>query len=245
MPARESTARNFLVAGAVAVACSLLVSLTAVGLRARRERGQDLERMRAILAVAGLYDPAVPVAYAFRHVEARVVDLDTGRYVPEESLDPTAQTVLAPRDDVAGIGKRERYVRVYLVRDATGVRQVVLPVRGQGWSELRGFLALDRDLTTVRGFAIHAHAETAGMGAEVDNPKWKARWPGKRLYDDEGRLRLNVVADGRRVSPYEVDGITGATLTTEGLQGMIRFWFGDLGYRRYLERLAKEGVDHG
>lgn len=243
---RESAATDFAVCAAVAIVCSLAVSLTAVGLRARREGAQDLERMRHVLLAAGLYDERVPVARAFARVEPRVVDLETGEYVPEEAFDPAAADVLPPAEDVAGLGKRERHVRVYLVREMGRVSRIVLPVRGRGWSMLKGFLAIDRDLATVVGFTIHEHDETAGLGAQVDDPKWKARWPGKRVYDPEGTLRLRVVRGGAGARPpYEVDGISGATITTEGLDSLVRFWFGDKGYRRYLARLAAKGVDHG
>jgi len=99
----------------------------------------------------------------------------------------------------------------------------------------------------VRGFTIHDHDETAGIGAEVDNPKFKARWPGKRIYDARGRLALRVVKAGRAApdSPHEIDGLSGATVTTEGLRDIMLFWFGQHGYKRYLDRLRAQGVDHG
>jgi len=246
MAAPESTAKNFLVTGAVAVVCSLAVSVTAVGLRQRRESNQDLDRMRHILAVAGLYDPSVPVARAFARVEPRWVDLETGAYVAEDEVDPAAGKALSPGEDLAGIEKRERYVQVYLVRDLGRVSQIVLPVRGRGWSTLHGFLALDRDLTTVRGITFHKHDETPGLGAEVDSTRWQAGWQGKRIYGPGGEVRLRVVKAGTATgTPHEVDGITGATLTTEGVDSLVRFWFGDDGYRRYLRRLEEKGVDHG
>jgi len=248
MPAPESTGKNFAVTAAVAAVCSLAVSFTAVGLRARREGNQDLERMKHILTVAGLYDPNVPVTRSFTRVEPRLVDLETGAYASEDEFDPTAAVVIPSDDDVAGVEKRERYVRVYLVRDIGRVTQIILPVRGEGWSMLHGFVALDRDLVTVRGFTVYRHEETAGLGAEVDNPKWKARWPGKRIFDAEGKLRFRVAKGAvDAASPeaaYEVDGLSGATLTSEGIGNLMRFWFGDYGFRRYLERLAEKGVDH-
>jgi Na+-transporting NADH:ubiquinone oxidoreductase subunit C len=110
---------------------------------------------------------------------------------------------------------------------------------------LHGFVALDRDLTTVRGLTFHRHEETPGVGAEVDNPKWKARWPGKHVFDPDGRLRIRVVKSGTAdpASLYDVDGLTGASVTTAGVNDLMRFWFGDRGYGPFLKRLATEGVD--
>jgi len=246
MPARERAGKNFLVAALVAVCCSLGVSVTSVALRGRREGNQDVERMKDILIVTGLYDENVPLARSFRQVEPRMVDLDTGEYIAEDAHDPTVADVIALRDDLAGIEKRERYVRVYLVRDLGNVAQIVLPVRGQAWSMLHAFVALDRDLVTVRGFMVYDHEETPGLGAEVDNPKWRARWPGKRIYDTDGRVALHVMKAGKATpgSAHEIDGLSGATLTTEGVRDMMRFWFGPGGYKRYLDRLRARGVDH-
>jgi len=246
MAAPESTAKNFLVTATVAIVCSFAVSVTAVGLRERRESNQDLDRMRHILEVAGLYDPSVPVLRSFARVEPRWLDLETGEYVPAGDVDPAAAKALRPAEDLAGIEKRERYVEVYLVRDLGRVAQIVLPVRGQGWSMLHGFLAIDRDLTTVRGITFHEHDETPGLGAEVDSPKWKSRWRDKRIYGPDGEVRLRVVKGSAEPgAPHEVDGVTGATLTTEGVNNLVRFWFGEQGYRRYLRQLEAKGVDHG
>ncbi|MDH3591779.1 MAG: FMN-binding protein, partial [Planctomycetota bacterium] len=160
-------------------------------------------------------------------------------------FDPAASTVVPPDDDIAGVERRERYVRVYLVRDVDRVVQIVLPVRGDGWSTMRAYVALDRDLATIRGFSVYSHEETAGLGAEVDDPKWKARWPGKRLFDAAGVYRLTLAKGAADpASVYEVDGISGASVTTEGIENLLRFWFGKHGYRRYLTRLAAKGVDH-
>jgi Na+-transporting NADH:ubiquinone oxidoreductase subunit C len=245
VPPRESSGKNFAVTAAVAIACSLAVSVTAVGLRARREGAMDLDRMKNVLVVAGLYDPTLPVGHAFGRIESRWVDLETGSYVDADAVDPAVSVTLAVGEDTAAIEKRARYVQVYLVRDGGRVTQIVLPVRGQGWSMLHGFVALDRDLTTVRGLTFHEHEETAGLGAEVDNPKWKARWPGKRIFGPGGELRIRVVKGGTAdpAAAYEVDGLTGASVTTEGVHNLVRFWFGDRGFGPYLARLKDKGVD--
>jgi len=244
VPKRESAAKNFAVTAAVAVVCSFLVSVTAVGLRDRQARNKDVDRMRHILQVAGIHDPRVSVLRAFERVEERIVDLESGDYVRAASLDPAAHTVIPVDEDVAGIERRERYVHVYLVRDRAGeVDQIVLPVRGRGWSMLHGYVALSKDLVTVHGLTIHRHDETAGMGAQVDRAKWKALWPGKRIYGPDGDVRLRVIKGAAPPdAPYAVDGLTGATLTTEGVSNMIRFWFGEMGYRRFLERRKEKGM---
>jgi len=242
-PPRESTVRNFTVTAIVAVVCSLAVSLAEVALRPYRLANRDLATARGVLEAAGAYDPAVPIERTAARIESRFVDLDTGAYVAEEDYDPDA-TILLGDDDPADIEVRERHARIWLVRDGGAVAAIVLPIRGTGWSPMKGFLGLDRDLVTIRGLTFSEHAETAGMGAEIDNPKWKALWPGKQAFDASGAVTIRVVKPGSTSpSPTTVDGISGASLTSEGVDALVRFWLSDRGFGLYLARLRREGVD--
>jgi len=246
-PRRETTARNFAVTAIVAIVCSLAVSLAEVALRPYRLANQDLARARSVLEAAGAYDPDVPIERTAERIESRIVDLETGAYVDEEDYDPDLSSLLEGEDDPAGIERRERHARVWLVRDRGEISAIVLPVRGRGWSTMLGLLALDRDLVTIRGLTFTEHGETAGMGAEIDNPKWKSGWPGKRAFDAAGEVRIRVVRPGSTIPGADpesvVDGVSGASLTTEGVDALVRFWLGDGGFGRYLARLRREGVD--
>ena len=83
-------------------------------------------------------------------------------------------------DDPATIKRREKRAHVYVVRtskDDPTPLMYVFPIRGKGlWSILKGFIALDADLKTIRGITYYEHAETPGLGGEVDNPEWKSHW---------------------------------------------------------------------
>jgi len=131
---------------------------------------------------------------------------------------------------------------VYIFREGDSIDKIVLPVRGAGlWSTLYGFLALEADLNTVAGLGFYEHAETPGLGGEVDNPVWKARWPGKKVYGDGNQVQLTVlkgsVDTSRSGAEYQVDGLSGATLTTRGVGNLIQFWMGDNGYAKFLSNL--------
>jgi Na+-transporting NADH:ubiquinone oxidoreductase subunit C len=258
--ASDTVRHNFTVTAVLAVICSLLVSLTAVGLGERQRRNRELDRQRNILVVTGLYDPAVPIEEAFAAIESRLIDLETGEYVEDEDLvdydqrratsSPELSSAVASDDDIAGISRKEKYSWVYLVKDNGVVEQVVLPIRGQGlFSTLYAYLSLDADLETVRGITFYEHGETAGLGAEVENPSWTALWPGKRLYDDGGDVGLSVVKGtvdpGGANASYEVDGLSGATMTSTGVTNLVRYWFGSDGFGPYLEQLAAEGTVSG
>jgi Na+-transporting NADH:ubiquinone oxidoreductase subunit C len=152
-------------------------------------------------------------------------------------------------NDFASVGRRAKYAPVFRVKreGGNGIEAVILPVHGYGlWSTLYGFLALDLDLNTIRGLTFYEHGETPGLGGEVDNPRWKHLWVGKKAFDENGDLRIAVIKG--QVNPsapaakYEVDGISGATLTSRGVSNLIRFWLGDEGFGPYLDRLRATGV---
>jgi Na+-transporting NADH:ubiquinone oxidoreductase subunit C len=254
--AHESLSKTFTVAVVLAIACSLLVAGAAIGLRPRQEANKVRDRKKNILIVAGLYDAKASVEKSFEQIEPRIVDLATGEYVDKEKLDPATfdqraaakdpeLSVKIPADkDLAGIGRREKYSLVYLVKKDDQLDQVILPVEGKGlWSTLYGFLALSGDLNTVKGITFYEHAETPGLGGEIDNPAWKAKWAGKKLYDKDGSLQLHV-AKGTAApdNPHQVDGISGATLTVNGVTDLIRYWMGDDGFKKLLDRLQAKGA---
>jgi Na+-transporting NADH:ubiquinone oxidoreductase subunit C len=130
---------------------------------------------------------------------------------------------------------------------AGGIEKLVIPVRGYGlWSTLYGYLALEGDLETVAGLGFYDQKETPGLGGEVDNPLWKAKWPGVQLYDEAGDPAVHLVKkrspDGSDAAAHEVDALSGATITTRGVQNLVRFWTSDLGYGPYLKRLKAEAT---
>ena len=215
-----------------------------------------------ILEAAGLYDPDVPVETSYANVEPRLVDLDTGAYVTDvpgldiDSYDPQ----LAAKDPqfsepipdgmLPGIRRREKYAFVYLVNKAGKLDQVVIPVYGKGlWSTLYGFLAIDHDLNTVRGLTFYEHGETPGLGGEVDNPAWKELWAGKKLFNDEHQVEIDVIKGSVNPSDphadFRVDGLSGATITSNGVENLLHYWLGPHGFGKYLEHLASEEAHDG
>jgi Na+-transporting NADH:ubiquinone oxidoreductase subunit C len=249
----ESVKKTLLVTLVLCVVCSVVVATAAVTLRPLQAANQALDRKQNILAAAGLLQAGVNVEEQFGRVETRLVDLETGKFT--DALDPLnydqrkasrdpALSVRVPQDqDIAKIQRRVKYAQVYVVAAPDGgIGKVILPVKGYGlWSTLHGFIALEPDLNTVAGIGFYEHAETPGLGGEVDNPAWKASWHGKQLYDVNGNIVLKVIkgrADSSRPeSVYQIDGLSGATLTSRGVQNLIQYWLGDQGFAPFLANL--------
>ncbi|WP_020558057.1 Na(+)-translocating NADH-quinone reductase subunit C [Thiofilum flexile] len=252
----DSTKKTVGVALALCLVCAVAVSTTAVALKPIQDVNKTLNRKQNIIDIGQLAPPGTPIDEAFKNVEAKVVDLQTGEYVndidPEKfdaraaAIDPKQNVVLTREQDIASIKRRAKYATVYLVKENDQLKKVILPVSGYGlWSTLYGFLALEGDLNTVVGLGFYEQAETAGLGGEVDNPMWKAKWPGKTLYDEQGNLVIQVTktvapADDPR-SKHQVDALSGATLTSNGVNNLLHFWLGKDGFGPYLQKLRNGG----
>jgi Na+-transporting NADH:ubiquinone oxidoreductase subunit C len=264
MSQRDSLQNTFLVSLVLCVVCSLAVSAAAVVLRPRQAENQVLDRQRNILDASGLalgefglsasQLTVEQINQLYSRVEERLVDLETGEYSSEfdvATYDPAdaakkAGTSVPTSDPNYSIGRarREKVARVFVIKNpkTEKITQVVLPVYGQGlWSTLYGYLAVKRDLETVQGLTFYQHAETPGLGGEVDNPRWKAQWVGLSMFDDEGKPAL-AVAKGPAPpsSNSSVDGLSGATITSNGVTNLVRYWTGPDGYQNYLQKLASE-----
>lgn len=248
----DTVLRTLLVALFVSLVCSSFVASAAVVLKPRQVENAILDMRRNILQVAGLWAPEADVDALFESIEPRVVDLETGAYAEDidpETFDPAeaakdpAQSVQIPSDiDIAKVGRRAKHALVYLVRSQGEVSKVILPISGYGlWSTLYGFLALEADGNTVSDITFYAHGETPGLGDFIVKPAWRDLWRGKQVFDDSGKLELQVVKG--RVSPddplsdYHVDGVSGATLTGNGVSNLVQYWLGDHGFGPYLKNL--------
>ncbi len=261
--ARDSVGGTFLVAAVLCVVCSVLVSGTAVMLRPLQEANKELERQKNILIAAGLVtESATPqeVREKSEGVERQLIDLDTGQpvsssevnpetYDPREAArKPQTSDPVEPPDALGSVTRREKYAFVYLVKHEGKIDKVVLPVYGPGlWSTMYGFLSLDADLQTIGGITFYEQAETPGLGGEVDNPKWKAQWHGKQAFDSRGDVVIQVIkgqmAPSDPAADHTVDGLSGATITTHGVDDLVRYWLGPNGFGPYLDNL-KSATDN-
>jgi Na+-transporting NADH:ubiquinone oxidoreductase subunit C len=245
----------------LAFVCSALVAGAAVGLRPRQETNRQLDRQKNILYAAGLYDEKKPVEELFANIETRIVDLESGKFVTEDVINPNSYNQrraaftdtlgkdIPKESDVARISRQEKYSLVYMVNEDGKLSQIILPVRGKGlWSTLYAYVALDADLTTIRGVSFYEHGETPGLGGEVENRRWQDSWAGKQLYKDN-TLALKVIkgsADSNSPeAPYQIDGLSGATLTSLGVSGLLEFWFGDHGFKPFFAQLKNKDNTNG
>ena len=246
----DSRPMTILIALVLCLVCSAAIAGVSISLRDRQIENQENDRKKVILQVAGLYEEGRPIDELFSAIDPRVVDLETGEYVEatgfdqrKAAKDPAESVAIPVEQDIAKIRRRAKQASVYLVRSGDRVERLILPVHGYGlWSTMYGFVALEADANTIYGLQFYEQAETAGLGSRVTDPAWVGQFKGKLLYDESGVARIRVVkghadADGPTAG-HDVDGISGATLTSDGVTNLLRYWFGDQGFEPYLKRFG-------
>ncbi|MAT69370.1 MAG: Na(+)-translocating NADH-quinone reductase subunit C [Planctomycetaceae bacterium] len=262
---RDSASFTLLVATVLCVACSVLVAGAAVALRPLQVANKRLDRQKNVLLAASLIergkaDSDTIKATFGESIERQLIDTTTGEpttledagleenYDPRDATKKPELTVQIPaEEDVAGIKKKAKYAYVYKVLGEGGaVEQIVVPIYGKGlWSTVYGFLSVDADGETVRGVTFYEHGETPGLGGEVENPDWQASWVDKSIYGDAGEVELSVIKGSAGDGPdadYQIDGLSGATITSKGVSHMIDYWLGPHGFGPYLKSLGGEGA---
>lgn len=259
MSANNSTKQTLMVALLLCLACSIIVASAAVVLKPMQKANKLLDRNKNILSAAGIFDSEkhtkADVNKLFEQFEARFLDVRKGSLLTEQEAqalnldvntynqrsaakDPSLSYKLDAQDDIAAIGSQAKYVLVYLLKENDQLKRMVLPVHGYGlWGTLYGFMAVESDANTIAGLAFYEHKETPGLGAKVDVPEWKAQWPGKKIYaGDEVKIQLSK-GTAPQGDDYAVDGLSGATLTTNGVTNLLQFWMGKNGYQSFMQNI--------
>lgn len=213
-------------------------------------------------SVASQFKVVEPVLIELAGSRPRISDpadegIDLKKYDPQKAAKREKDSVaVSPPGALPQIARREIYTIAYEVLKENGeLDQVILPIYGKGlWSTLYGFIAVDADGQTVRGITFYQHGETPGLGGEVDNPVWKSLWAGKSLFDAADLKKASLdnlpvpviqvakgeVTEDTAEADYKVDGLSGATITSNGVTALVRYWLGPDGFGSYLHQLRNE-----
>ena len=126
--------------------------------------------------------------------------------------------------------------QTYYVCDINGQKKYVFPLKGMGlWGGISAFVSVDDDLNTIYGAYFNHESETAGLGAEIkDSQEWQEKFQGKKIYGDDGQMAINIVKKVENPAS-EVDVVTGATLTSNGVRDMLRD-----GLKPYIDQLRNK-----
>lgn len=258
----DTIRKTLIVAVSLSIVFSVVVSGSAVVLRPTQEKNEALSTRSNMIAAAGMLSPDASndkVSEEFDRFDVLIVEMGTGEVVPPDTVNAESAETYDQRgasrdpslsksldEDPAGINRLAKYRKAYVLRDGDKVTKVVLPIHGYGlWSTMYGFLALDDDANTVEGIRFYEHAETPGLGGEIENPDWTAKWKGKKIYsqgswtDPEFAIVKGGVDEDTANKEHKVDSLSGATLTSRGVGNTINFWLGDRGYGPFLKKVRQ------
>jgi Na+-transporting NADH:ubiquinone oxidoreductase subunit C len=255
---QETFKRTILVVLAVCLVCSIIVAGSAVGLRSTQLANKEKDKQKNILAVAGLSMDKSASEIFKQNIQTKLVDLATGEFVDvadpndydqrQAAKDPARSIALTAEQNTAKIGRRANLATVYLVSDDAGqLQRVILPVHGAGlWSTMYAFVAVENDGNTVDAITYYEQGETPGLGGEVENPRWRSIWKGKKLFNDQGEPAIKIVKGQASVgSDSEIDGLSGATLTSKGVENTFTFWLGEQGFGPFLRNVRQGALNNG
>ena len=248
----DSVGKTIIVAFILCLICSVFVSSAAVFLKPAQSVNEIANMQMNILSAAGIYNSKQPLDDQFKKVTTKLVKLSTGEYDFEvdpssynqrkASKDSSKSRVLNKSEDIASIKRQANIAKVYLTHNSDGsIEKIILPIHGYGlWSTLYGFIAIEGDGNTVSGLGFYEHAETPGLGGEVDNPIWKNQWIGKQIYSED-KVVIRLIKGGYNMDDHHsIDALSGASLTSRGVNNMVQFWLSDSGFKPFLDKL-KEG----
>lgn len=210
------------------------LSFTAMSLRDKQQENVNADKMRQILAAA-LITPA----------DGQVVS-DFNKYVTKQEVVNSKGEIIegdAFNINVSEEAKKpadKRQLPVYCVNTQAG-EKYVLPVYGAGlWGPIWGYVAFDRDGSTIYGAYFAHQGETPGLGAEIEKPFFSDQFKGKQMFKNGVFLPVAVVKNGLKPTGDEdyVDGISGGTITSKGVGAMLDNCLTP--YKAFLENLSKQ-----
>ncbi|QMV15256.1 Na(+)-translocating NADH-quinone reductase subunit C [Vibrio spartinae] len=256
----DSIKKTLFVVIVLSLVCSIIVSTAAVGLRSKQQINAVLDKQEKILEVSGVDTSSGSIKELYtQYIEPKLVNFKTGEFVEKTPEGQTAsdydqraaskevsQSLKLPTsEDPAQIRYRADYGLVYLVKQGGKIQRLILPIHGKGlWSMMYAFVAVETDGNTIDGIVYYEQGETPGLGGEVENPNWRAQFVGKKLYDENHKPAIKIVKGGAPAgSIHGVDALSGATLTSMGVQHQFDFWLGDKGFGPFLAKVRDGGLN--
>ena len=221
----------FIYASSMVVIVALVLATAATLLRPLQERNMRIEKMQNILSAINIPAPRAEAETLFeRYITTSKIVNHLGEELEGDAFEVELQDEV--RKDLA-----DRQLPVFIA-DVEGETMYIVPVRGGGlWGPIWGYIGLKSDLATVVGANFDHASETPGLGAEIADRPFQAQFPGKRIFDEDGNFRPIRVVKGRAPEGdlHAVDGISGGTITSNGVTDMLRS--GLEVYKSYFEKI--------
>ncbi|MCB8964588.1 MAG: NADH:ubiquinone reductase (Na(+)-transporting) subunit C [Bacteroidales bacterium] len=241
---RNSSLYTFLYASGMVILVAALLATAATSLKPAQQKNKETEKRIDILKSVGKSDGAdkAPNRHQF-------VDDAFNKYVAEMFV------VNSKGDKIEGVDAfdidlkaeqakpvEQRYYPIYKAKLDNQSIKYIIPVRGRGlWGPIWGYIALNDDLSTIFGATFDHKGETPGLGAEINTVEFQQQFTGKSIFDNSNRfVSISVVKGGAdKGNPHAVDAISGGTITSVGLETMVRDCLS--GYQAFFNKQKNAG----
>jgi Na+-transporting NADH:ubiquinone oxidoreductase subunit C len=233
-------------ATAVCLICSVLLAFVSTALAPRQARNKANDIKTKVLQVFGeevtdakgqlKVSQADLDALFESRIRGLVLDADGGE-VSDRTVEELTPREISDRDKASG---QKAFYPLYVYEDADrGIRRYAMHVSGKGlWSTVKGYMALESDLSTIAGVVFYEHQETPGLGGEVEKPYFQDSFRGKKWLADGAVQVFRIPKPGSELDDHSVDGITAATMTCRGVEMFLNDDFAV--YNRYFEKLRAQ-----
>ena len=204
----------------IVVIVAFLLAFVSQTLKPMQDANVALDKKKQILNslnIRDLNDAQADAKYKEVVVADRVIDEKGKVLLPGTTGGENAGFKLESKD------YKEGKLALYICR-VNGETKYVIPVYGMGlWGPISGYIALNADKSTVYGVYFNHESETAGLGAEIkDNKAWQEKFQGKKLFKNGDDKIIALSVEKKVEDPTtQVDAVTGATLTSNGVRDML------------------------
>ena len=229
---KQGNTYTFIYASVLVVVVAVLLTLTSIGLRAKQTKNEEIAKKRDILKSINIEttkDNAEDIFNKIIGQHCYIVDFEGNKMEVDGFAIDMSKELKKPA--------RERLYPVFEAQLENNELKYIIQVRGTGlWGPIWGYISLNSDKNTVYGVNFRHKGETPGLGAEIDKLPFQKQFQGKRLFDDEGNLVSIAVNKGHNSqnSLYEVDAVSGGTITSKGVEAMLADFF--KGYENFLKK---------
>ena len=228
---RNGNTYTFIYAAVMVILVAAILASVSMALKPMQKRNKEIEKEQNILASVNISSTASDAAKIYEeNIKKQYVVNTQGEIV--EGVDAFTVDLKKEHDKPAN----ERNLPVFECQTEDGLKYI-FPVRGSGlWGPIWGFVSLSDDMNTIYGANFDHEGETPGLGAEISTSVFQSEFKGKKIYNDSGKLvSITVKKAGQEAPPiHSVDGISGGTITSKGLEEMLLVDF--TSYEKFLNK---------
>ena len=213
---KQGNTYTFLYSVVLVVVVAALLSIVSLSLQPRQNENRQNEKRQNILSAIHISSTAANSAELFdKYIKEQFIINSKGDRIEGKAFDVNIE-----KQYNLPVEKRELPV---FVANVDGATKYILPIYGAGlWGPIWGYISLDDNKDTVYGTYFSHASETPGLGAEIATEHFQNEFVGKKTLED-GSIALGVVKNGKVEKPeYQVDGISGGTITSVGVDAMLK-----------------------